>query len=125
MRQPKASGSMVWTLARWIIAVATAVIVAVGIAVAAHPGPTGYGFSSAFITVIAIVPAGVLALRVRTPRYIAASGAVLLGVTVGGWGLFFLLRDSTAFAGVYVIPPFLISVVATGWAATLDERKAR
>ena len=112
-----------WVVVRWAIAAVTGIIVVIGVALASSPGPGSYGPQEIFVTAVALVPAAVLGLRVRTPRYIVISGSILLGLTLAAWGIFFIGRKADAFAGVYILPAWFLTLVATGCAATLDERK--
>ncbi|MDQ6781920.1 MAG: hypothetical protein M3063_00415 [Actinomycetota bacterium] len=120
---PRAAGkSTRWAIIRWIIVAATGTIVIVGDVVAASPGPgPHYGIKSTVGTLIKLIPAGVFAVWVRKPRSIIWSGTALFGLTAAAWGLFFLGRNASAFAGLYIYPAFFVTLAVTISAAIVER----
>ena len=72
------------------------------------------------IVMAALVPAMIYAVGVKTPRFVALYGLLLLGPTVLAWLPVFLIDD--AMRGVWTAPAFLFTLWASVHGALRDRR---
>ncbi len=112
-----------WALLRWAIAVAVAMLIVVTAVVAAVGGSHNHMNAGVVLGIgLALLPAGIYGFGVRTRASTALAGAVLLGVTALAWGLYLVGHRESAFAGVFIIPAFVITLISSSLAAMRDQR---
>lgn len=112
-----------WVLLRWAIALAVTVLIVVGALVPAVGGSHNHMNAGVVFGIgLALLPAGIYAFGVRTRTSAALAGAVLLGVTGLAWGIFLVGHRDSAFAGVFLIPAFFITLLSSSLAAMRDQR---
>ena len=106
---------------RWAFAFSTAAIISAGAVYVVQTNPGEFDANFYGLLLAALLPCLVYVLGVRDPRSTMLCGALLLGVTLLGWG--FVLQDDTM-RGVGAVLAFPITlVITTGFA--LHDRAQR